>query len=113
MGLNEALERNFRDLVSPWLKLVFLVLGGYIISSGVLFIFLAQKPFREFTPWAWATAFFAGISSIGVMTFINFKIESDFRWWILVLNIVWISSLVLNRFEKQKKKLSTLVIREK
>ena len=102
MGLTEVLEQNFRDLISPWLKLVFKVLGGYIISSGILFLFLSRKFYQEFEVLAWFAAFFAGLSSIGIMTIINFKIQSDFRWLILLLSLVWLSSVILNLFEKQK-----------
>lgn len=103
MGLTEIVEHNFRDFISPWLKLVFKVLGGYIVSSGILFLFLARKFFQEFDIWAWLAALVSGAFSIGIMTLINFKIQSDFRWWILLLSLVWFSSIVLNLIEKQQK----------
>lgn len=111
MGLNESQEQSFRDLASPWLKEVFRVMGGYIVSSGTLFIFLAFKSFREFETWSWFTAMFAGFSSIGTMAVLNFKIRSDFRWWILLLSLIWVSAILLNLFEKQK--LTTKTTKEK
>lgn len=100
MGINEAQDQSFRNLASPWLKQVFRVPGGYIITSGVLFIFIAFKSFRKFEVWSWFTALFAGITSIGIMTAVNFKIGSDFKWWLLLLSLIWISSLILNLYEK-------------
>ncbi len=79
MGLNESQEQSLRGLASPWLIQVFRLMGGYFVSSGMLFVFLAFKSFRESETWSWFTALFAGISSIGTMTAVNFKIGADFR----------------------------------
>lgn len=107
MQLNGTQTEIFRSFAHPWLENVFLVLGGYIMSSGILFLFLAAKPFREFEPWAWCASCLAGLTSIGIMTAVNFKLNSDFKWWLFTLFVMWISALVLNFFESRKSNISS------
>lgn len=102
MQLSELQIKTFTEFSMPWLKQVFRVLGGYIFSSGILFIYLAYRPFRMFDSGSWIVAFIAGLSSIGVMTYINFRIGSDFKWLLALLCLVWLSSLVLNLIEKKR-----------
>lgn len=101
MGLNENQENILKPLLAPWLKQVFRVMGGYIASSGVLIIYLASTSFRRFEKGAWLTTLLAGFFSIVVMTTINFKIESDFKWPILALGVFWFSALAFNFIEKR------------
>ena len=102
MSLSDAQKEILQSLASSWLKNVFRVLGGFIAAAGILFIFLAFNSFRRFQTWSWYTAMLSGITSIGTMTVVNFKIQSDFRWWILSLAIIWFCALVSNVFEKRR-----------
>ena len=43
----------------------------------------------------WGVVALAGLSSIGVMTVVNFLLVSDFRWPILGLALLWATALVL------------------
>lgn len=101
MELSELQLQTFKEHSAPWLKQVFRVLGGYIFSSGTLFIYLAYKPFRMFESGSWTVAFIAGLSSIGIMTAVNFKIGSDFKWLLVLLSLIWMSSLILNLIAKR------------
>jgi uncharacterized protein (DUF983 family) len=47
----------------------------------------------------------AGITSIGWMAFVNFIIDSDFKWLILVLVLPWVLALALYHLETNSKHL--------
>ena len=84
--------------VSPrlrtWLSFVFAVLGGFAMATGVLMITLAATTFRSREPGALIGASIGGAASIGMMTAVNFAINSDFKWALLGLAAVWAASLI-------------------
>ena len=83
-----------------WLKRVFWVMGGYIFSSGLLTVYLALTGFRQRIPGAAMAVGLAGAKSIGLMTSVNFILNSDFRWHLFALALFWIAALILYCFEK-------------
>ena len=85
--------------LSMWLTHVFRVLGGYALSTGVLLIALAATAFRARQPVAMAGALIGGASSIGLMSVVNFLIDSDFRWALLACALLWAVSLLAYGFE--------------
>jgi hypothetical protein len=78
-----------------WLHKVFAVLGGYITSTGILTCYLARTSLRAHAPGALAVACLFGAMSIGLMVVINFVIESDFRWVLLLLASPWVAAVLL------------------
>lgn len=78
------------DAVAPglsiWLRRVFWVMGGYIISAGVLTLYVATQG-RGRLAAGFATL--AGLTSIGWMAFVNFLIDSDFKWLLLGFALLW------------------------
>lgn len=86
--------------LKPWLNHVFKVLGGYAMAVGILVIYLARGEFRKLKIDAILAATLAGITSVGIMAWTNFQIESDFRWALLALAILWTSAISLAIFEK-------------
>ena len=80
--------------LKAWLGQVFRVLGGYITASGILTIALAATSYREHRATAAVAAAAAGAASIGLMTAVNFSIDSDFRWFLLAIAVLWASSIV-------------------
>jgi hypothetical protein len=80
--------------LEPWLTQVFRVLGGYALATGLLTVALATTAFRARQPAATAGAFIAGASSIGLMTVVNFAIDSDFKWQLFGVALVWSMSAV-------------------
>jgi hypothetical protein len=78
-----------------WLSKVFMVLGGYIVSVGVLTCHVARTGVRVRAPGALAVASLSGAMSIGLMVAVNFVIQSDFRWVLLLLIVPWLSAVVL------------------
>jgi hypothetical protein len=86
-----------------WLQKVFWVMGGYIFTVGVLTIYIAFSSFLARVRGAFPVIAFAGLSSIGWMTVVNFIIDSDFKWLLLVFALVWAASLILYRIERERK----------
>ncbi len=86
--------------LSGWLQKVFWVMGGYIFTTGFLTIFIALTSFRARLSGAFIVIALAGVTSIGLMTVVNFIINSDFKWVLLTFAIPWIVALILYRFHK-------------
>lgn len=86
--------------LSAWLQKVFWVMGSFIFTSGLLTIFIALTSFRKRTYGAFIIVAISGASSIGLMTVVNFIIESDFKIILLVFTLPWIIALILYRFHK-------------
>jgi hypothetical protein len=89
-AINDGLPR-----LLLWLKKVFIVLGGYIFASGLLLSYLSMNETNKQTTGWIITIIVAGTSSIGLMTIINFMINSDFKWLLLFFNLPWLTSLGL------------------
>ncbi len=78
-----------------WLDKVFWVMGGYVFTTGLLTCYIAQTAFRERQRGVLGVVGLAGLSSIGLMVLINFLIDSDFKWLLLVFAALWLSALGL------------------
>ena len=83
-----------------WLQKVFWVMGGYIFTTGLLIVFIAITSFRKRLHGAVSIVALAGISSIGLMTVVNFMIGSDFKWVLFTFILPWIIALILYRLHK-------------
>ena len=86
-------------ILKAWLTQVFRVLGGYIIASGILTVALAATSYREHCATAAVAAAAAGAASIGLMTAVNFSLDSDFRWVLSAIAVLWISSIIMYAVE--------------
>src|SRR6476620_6894393 len=99
MGLPAAQFDILRPRLEAWLTHVFRVMGGYVSATGVLAVTLAATSFRAHQPWAAIGALIGGVASIGWMAAVNFMIDSDFKWVLLGMALLWACSLVLFCFE--------------
>ncbi len=86
--------------LAAWLQNVFWVLGGYIFTTGLFTIYVAQTSFRTRMPGVFILVLVTGITSIGAMALINFRLESDFRWVLAVITLPWFVALSLYLFHK-------------
>ena len=93
MDLTSAESQSVGPRLAVWLSHVFRVMGGYVAATGVLALTLAATAFRERPPWAAAGAIVAGAVSIGWMAAVNFMINSDFKWVLLGMALVWAASI--------------------
>jgi hypothetical protein len=99
MKLTPAELQLVGDRLGSWLVHVFRVMGGYIAATGVLAITLAATSFRDHHPLAAAGSMVAGAASIGWMAAVNFMIDSDFKWVLLGMALVWALSLAAFAWE--------------
>jgi hypothetical protein len=93
MRLTPAELESIGPRLAAWLNHVFEVMGGYVTATGVLALTLAVTAFRQRCPWALAGSIVAGLVSIGWMAAINFLINSDFKWVLLVFAFTWAASI--------------------
>ncbi len=89
--------------LTRWLQKVFWVMGGYIFTVGLLTIYIAFLSFQTRTRVAFPIIAVAGLSSIGWMTIVNFIINSDFKWLLLMSALPWAAALILYKLEGEKK----------
>lgn len=78
-----------------WLRRVFWVMGGYVVTTGFLVLYVANTGLRSDSGGALAILALSGLASIGWMTTVNFLIRSDFKWALLCLDLVWALGLLL------------------
>ena len=76
-----------------WLRLVFNVMGGFMIATGVMTTLAACRlPARRDL-----TSFFAlvvaGAGSVGLMSVTNFLLNSNFRWLLVLPVLLWLAGL--------------------
>ena len=83
-----------------WLRRVFWVLGGYMLATGLLTVYVALTAFRVRASGAAPVVALAGLSSIGWMVVVNFVIDSDFKWLILAFAFIWPLALALYWLKK-------------
>ena len=100
MALPTAQLDILRPRLDLWLTHVFRVMGGYVLATGVLAVTLAATAFRAHQKGAAIGVLIGGAASIGWMAAVNFMIESDFKWVLLGMALLWTSSLVLFWFER-------------
>ena len=100
IGLSLSLIQNNTPGLSVWLQKVFWVMGGYIFTTGLLTIYVAQTSFSTRTRGVLIIVSITGITSIGAMTTVNFILQSDFKWVLLAFTIPWILSLILYQLHK-------------
>ena len=79
-----------------WLPRVFWVMGGYMMSTGLLTCYMARTCFRSRAPGAAWLAALSAVTSIGLMVVGHFIIDSDFRWLLLLFTAPWLVALGLD-----------------
>lgn len=95
MGATLDQIRTMLPGLARWLSLVFTVLGGFMGATGALTIVIALHLESLRTPTAAAALLTAGAAGVGVMSTVNFVLQSDFRWLLLVRPLLWIAGLTL------------------
>lgn len=95
MDTTLSVTHNAVPGLSAWLQKVFWVMGGYIFTTELLTVFISITTFRTRTRGIFGIVALAGISSIGLMTVVNFILGSDFRWLLLAFSLLWAIALIL------------------
>jgi len=90
MGATLAQLRAAAPGLEGWLRIVFTVMGGYMVGSGVLTLGLVRVAMpRRLPGTSWALGL-AGLSTVVLMGAMNFVLHSDFRWMLAVPVALWI-----------------------
>jgi hypothetical protein len=92
----EEVEAAIPQLL-PWLRHVFAVMGGYMFAAGILAAFIAARLFQE--PLMPVALALAGISLV-LMSVVNFAINSDYRWLLLLPSLFWITGIATLLFNR-------------
>jgi hypothetical protein len=100
IGLSLSAVQNNIPGLTVWLQKVFWVMGSYILTTGLLTMYVAQTSFRTRTQGAFIIVSIAEITSIGSMTILNFIFQSDFKWVLLSFTFPWFIALILYSFHK-------------
>ncbi len=101
MGASLAQIQMSLPGLKTWLTRVFWVMGGYMLACGVLTAYVATTSFKARAPNAVLAVTLSGLTSIGLMSAVNFMIDSDFKWLLLAFTLPWIIALVLYVIEGQ------------
>ena len=102
MGLSATELDAVRPRLEAWLTQVFRVMGGYVIATGVLTVTLAATSFRTHHWGTGIGALIGGAASIGWMAVVNFMIDSDFKWNLLAMALLWAASFGVFWFETSR-----------
>lgn len=81
--------------IAQWLGRVFWVLGGYIIATGILTLYIAFTSFRNRRRGVLFVVVSAGIASVGLMATVNVLLNSDFKWPLIGLAGIWTLAIIL------------------
>lgn len=95
MAWSDAQLQGVRPRLEVWLSHVFQVMGGFVVATGVLTITLATTAYRAHQRGAFIGALIGGAASIGLMAAVNFAINSDFKWLLLGMALLWAISLAV------------------
>ena len=80
-----------------WLRRMFWVMDRYIVTTGVLMLFVANTGLRSGDAGALGVLALTGTTSLGCMAAVNFMLRSDFRWALLGVESNWGVALLLGR----------------
>jgi hypothetical protein len=85
-----------------WLNQVFNVMGGFMAGSGVLTAYLAFTAVPARTRGAGIVLALAGLATVATMSWVNFTIDSSFKWLLLVPALLWLAGLAAYSLERGK-----------
>ena len=90
MGATLAQLRQAAPGLEGWLRIVFTVLGGYMVGSGALTLFLVHAAMPRRLAGTALALCIAGLSTVVLMSAMNFVLDSDFRWVLVVPAAIWV-----------------------
>lgn len=77
-----------------WLHRVFTVVGGFMLGAGVLIVAAMLNVSHLRKMLAMTCLALAGAFTVGTMSMVNFQLDSDFKWPLLIPSLVWLAGLV-------------------
>lgn len=91
---DDEMQKNIPRLFQ-WLHYVFIVMGGFIASSGILMYAMATLIVRQGVKGINFVFGVTGLLTVGMMSWINFLLDSQFKWLLLIPAILWTTGLVI------------------
>jgi hypothetical protein len=76
-----------------WLEKVFWMMGGHILTVGLLTLYVSLTSFRSRTKGVCGAVTLAGLASMGWMAAVNFIFDSDYQWLLLAFAALWGAAL--------------------
>ena len=93
MGTTLAHIRSSVPGLEGWLRHVFIVLGGFIAGAGVLTVYVAATALPARLKGTSLAIALSGAFTVALMSAMNFSLQSDFRWLLLVPAVAWVIRL--------------------
>jgi predicted membrane channel-forming protein YqfA (hemolysin III family) len=94
MGTNPGEIQSAMRGLEGWVRRVFTVMGGFMAAAGVLTILVARSVSALREKWTWLVLALVGLCTVGIMSFTNFQLNSDFKWLLLIPSLLWIMGLM-------------------
>lgn len=94
IGVSLEVMRSAAPGVERWLSHVFDVMGGFMVATGVMTIFVAYRLLAKRERGTFAALLLAGAAGVALMSATNFLLHSDFRWPLLLPALLWLIGLV-------------------
>lgn len=101
LGVTSTEIQEHLPRLSLWLDHVFTVMGGFIAGCGILILFITKTVLRERSTSAIFALGISGLSTVGVMSWINFLIDSHFKWLLLIPALLWLGGFLSYSFNKK------------
>ena len=102
IGASEEALRASAPRLAQWLSLVFRVMGGFIIATGVLLLATVLTADLSRQPLTLLAVAIAAAMSLGNMAAVNFLIGSDFKWLILAVAGLWTAGIVAQLMQSKQ-----------
>lgn len=87
--------------LARWLSHVFVVMGGFMATSGLLTAFFALTAVAARLQGTGIVLLLAGLASVVTMSWTNFAIDSNFKWLLLVPVLLWIAGIISYALERR------------
>ena len=89
----DQVELRLPQLMS-WLQNVFMVMGGFMSGCGVFTIFVGVRVVPLFVRGTGTVLSCAGLVTVALMSWTNFLLNSDFKWFLLIPAVAWLLGFV-------------------
>lgn len=103
IGVSDIEIQKSIPRLSQWLNHVFTVLGGFIAGCGVLVLFLTKNVLRHQFPGSTFALGITGLLTVGTMSWINFLIDSQFKWVLFVPALLWLLGIFSYSFSEHER----------
>jgi len=89
MGADIQALQAVAPRLAAWLDKVFVVMGGFMAGLGSLTLYFAWKVLPLRLPGTFAALVLTGAISVALMSAVNFALNSDFKWLLVLPPIAW------------------------